>query len=299
MLTWTLWRELQNPPRSHPLFWRIVQQGQKSGRQWWLRAFQIGAVLLLAGVAFVSLPSALVLLVCGAIGLPVLILIGSSGFYAALSAMDTADALAQEALAGTHDLLRATPAGAPAVDWLIASACLHRNQRLSQVHSLVRVVAIAGGLALGAVTLFLAASVVGAQEQERFALTYGALNDMSRLLVLCLIIYVDHVQSFIAGGLVGIIAAYAVRTPLETRVWAFVGFWVQQIATYALAFGLTMLLWGGLEQLLAPSAGRVLLMSAMALLSFAAVREAMLGALWRWMLHLSLGMNRPRPVELR
>jgi len=298
MLTWTLWRELQNPPRSHPLFWRIVQQGQKSGRQWWLRAFQIGAVLLLAGVAFVSLPSALVLLVCGAIGLPVLILIGSSGFYAALSAMDTADALAQEALAGTHDLLRATPAGAPAVDWLIASACLHRNQRLSQVHSLVRVVAIAGGLALGAVTLFLAASVVGAQEQERFALTYGALNDMSRLLALCLIIYVDHVQSFIAGGLVGIIAAYAVGTPLEARVWAFVGFWVQQIATYALAFGLTMLLWGGLEQLLTPSAGRALLMSASALLCFAVVREAMLGALWRWMLHVSLGMARPRPVEL-
>src|SRR5215207_8235705 len=98
MLTWTLWRELQNPPRSHPLFWRIVQQGQKSGRQWWLRAFQIVTVLLLAGVAFVSLPSALVLLVCGVIVVPILILIGSSGFYAALSAMDTADALAQEAL---------------------------------------------------------------------------------------------------------------------------------------------------------------------------------------------------------
>jgi hypothetical protein len=299
MLTWTLWRELQNPPRSHPLFWRIAQQGQKSGQQWWLRAFQIVALLLLTGVALVNLPSALLLLVCGIFVAPLLVLVGSSGFYAALSAMDTADALAQEVSAGTHDLLRVTPAGAPAVDWLVASACLHRNQRLSQVHGLVRVVAIAGGLALGAITLFLAASVTGAQEQERFALTYGALNDMSRLLVLCLIIYVDHVQSFIAGGLVGILAAYAVRSPLEARVWAFIGFWAQQIAAYALAIGLTMLGWGLIERLLAPSAARALLMSASGLLFYIVVREAMLGGLWRWMLQVSLGTTRPRPVELR
>jgi hypothetical protein len=299
MLTRTLWRELQNPPRTHPLFWRVVQQGQSSGRQWWLRAFQIIAVLLLGGVALVSLPSALVMLVCGVVIVPLIVLVGSSGFYAALSAMDTADALAQEASAGTHDLLRVTPAGAPAIDWLVASACLHRNQRLSQVHSLVRVVAIAGGLALGAVTLFLAASVTGAQEQERFALTYGALRDMSRILVLCLIIYIDHVQSFIAGGLVGILAAYSVRSPLEARVWAFIGFWAQQIAAYALAFGLTMLAWSLIEQLLAPSAASAILMSACGLLLYGLVREAMLGGLWRWMLSVSLGAVQARPVELR
>lgn len=299
MLSWTLWRELQNPPRSHPLFWRIVQQGQKSGQQWWLRLFQIVAVLILIGVAMVNLPSALLLLVCGVVVVPLLVLVGSSGFYAALSAMDTADALAQEASAGTHDLLRVTPAGAPAVDWLVASACLHRNQRLSQVHSLVRVVSIAGGLALGAVTLFLAASVLSAQEQERFALTFGALNDMSRLFVLCVIIYIDHVQSFIAGGVVGILAAYAVRSPLEARVWAFIGFWAQQIAAYALAVGLTLLAWGFMERALQPSAARALLMSGSGLLFYALVREAMLGGLWRWMLHVSLGSARPRPVELR
>jgi hypothetical protein len=298
MLTWTLWRELQHPPRSHPLFWRVIQQGQISGRQWWVRLFQIVAVLGLVGVAFVSLPSALTLLVCGVFTVPVMILIGSSGFYASLSAMDTADVLAREARDGTHDLLRVTPAGAPAVDWLVASACLNRNQRLSQAHQLVRVVAVGGGLALGAVTLFLMASVATAQEQERSTLTSIALTDISRLTALCLLLYLDHIHSFIAGGLVGIITAYTVHTPLEARVWAFIGFWTQQAAAYALTFGLTLLLWRLMEQLFEPTIGRILLMSASILLSYAVVREGMLTGLWRWMLHLSLGSSRLLPMEL-
>lgn len=299
MLTWTLWRELRNPPRSHPLFWRVVQQGQQAGNQWWIRLIQIVGILGFVALAIVSLPTALVMLVCGIIGVPIFMLIGSSGFYAALSAMDTADALAQEERSGTHDLLRVTPAGAPAVDWLVASACLARNHRLGQTHALVRAVTIAGGLAIGAVTLFLVASVANAQQEGRFAVPLIALNDMSRILALILIIYLDHIHSFISGGLVGIITAYAVGSPLEARVWAFFGFWTQQITVYALVFGLTLLTWNFIEQAFEPTAGRALLMSGISLFFYAVVREALLAGLWRWMLSLSFGSTRSRAVTLR
>ena len=71
------------------------------------------------------------------------------------------------------------------------------------------------------------------------------------------------------------------------------------ITAYALAIGFTFLAWRLLEQFLVPSAARALLMSASGLLAYGLVREAMLGGLWRWMLHVSLGTTRPQPVELR
>jgi hypothetical protein len=293
-----LWRELQHPPRSHPLFWRVMQQGQSAGGQWWVRLFQGVSLLIFMGLMIVSLPSAVILLVCGVVGLPALILVGGSSFYASLSAMDTASVLAQETRDGTHDLLRVTPVGAPAIDWLIASACLHRNRRLTQTQTLVRSVAIGGGLALGGVTVFLVASVANAQEQERLALTYAVLRDVSRLMALCVILYLDHVHAFIAGGVVGIISAYCISAPLEARVWAFIGFWVQQMIAYALILGLTLLTWAFLEQNMAHSAELALLMAVSSVLFYAIVREALLSGLWRWMLFLSLGLGRTQRVEL-
>jgi len=106
-------------------------------------------------------------------------------------------------------------------------------------------------------------------------------------------------QSFIAGGLVGIITAYSVRSPLEARLWAFIGFWAQQIAAYVLIIGLTLLTWGLIETFMLPSAGRALLTAGSVFLLYVFVREALISGLWRWMLFLSLGAARPRPVELR
>jgi hypothetical protein len=285
-ITWRLWNLLRYPPRLHPVFWRVVNQpglrlppNAMRGLRW----------LAYAGLAalLVASPVALVLVVYWIVLLPVVLLIFSGSLYGVYRAMDISVTLSREHQQGTYDLLRVTPPGAAGIDWMIGAACLHRGNTLGQLHRTIRAIVLSCMLALVVVNIFILLSFGVARDEYRLAVSQQALNIVSTLIALCVICYCDHVQSIVTGCLVGIITAGVVKSTTEGRVWAVPLFLAIQFGSYLLIFVMVTLAQVIISALANESPGGILASAASAAFIYYLVREAVIGMLWRYLLHQS------------
>ena len=137
-LTWHLWQNIRFPARLHPLFRRWHTRQIETSRRWMLAQILLivgsGLLVLVEPLAF-----AVVLLLWAIV--PVLALLLNGTALGAFWAAQISHKLATERLGQRYDLLQLTPRGALGSSWLMATAILHRQERLLSANRIVRTVA--------------------------------------------------------------------------------------------------------------------------------------------------------------
>lgn len=259
MLTWKLWRGLRRAFPEHPLYSRVM--GTSFRPMGWAMACAIVLVapfLLLPGLLFMS------------------------AIYALRWAVQIASIIAREREAGTYDLVALSPTGPFGCNRAISAACLHRHESLEQIQS--------PGAWIMRLTfsLVLVVSVAGFTEPILSDQYDSGLNTFIALFYLgtmALAIMLDHVQSIVAGNLIGMLTPHYVQGRLDAGFVAFAGFVGVQLITYVVTLlaGFRVLP----DVLLALDAAPVLItliLPVMRLALFYAVREFLIQVLWRALL---------------
>jgi hypothetical protein len=256
MLSWKLWRGLRRAFPEHPLYTRVLGTAFKPmGLAMACAIILVAPFLLLPGLLFMS------------------------AIYALRWAVQIASIIAREREASTYDLVALTPFGPLGCNRAISAACLHRHESLEQIQSpgawIMRMV----------FSLILVVSFAGFTEPILSDLYDPGLNTFIALFYLAtmaLAIMIDHVQSIVAGNLIGMLTPHYVRGRVDAGLVAFAGFVGVQLVTYVftLLAGFRVLP----DVLLAVNAAPLFITLSLPLIRlalFCTVREFLIQVLWR------------------
>lgn len=230
MTTWRLWRDLRDPPRHELRRWpnrpASPWSPRRPSRPWLL-------ILLVAGLIGLGLLSRSFLL-AGLVLLAVLpfaLLILNGTLLGLFWAIEISAGVRRWSSPRAWPLWQASPDGALGIAWQGALARLYRDSLMAQSYRLVRSVT----LALGLVMIFSAllvgvsqTSAAGSQDSD------WLVTDILPVLVGCIVLYLDHVQSVTLGCLVGLHQARSAGPVAELTVRAAV--------EYGIVKGFTLLL---------------------------------------------------------
>ncbi len=290
MITWRIWRALQQPPRAHHLFHMPLPESPS-------HPFTISARLLFGAVlgctllAFVSreFSSLIALLILLAIPVAVVNLILTGPIYGLRWAVQAGHVLARLRRSGVYIPLCMTPAGALNINWIVCAGVFYKVVRANMTDA----------QSLWPVRLFLIVPLaVFSSLQAQMTDQPGSLALVLSLYLALLIAWflIEDAQSMALGGLLGMLIPVHARDPFEVNLGTVVGYLSVQIIAYSLAvvmwaiivpylyntYGVT----GGLADF-----GRL----AITLGIVFTTRELMLGALWQ---HLSIQFNTEPEVRL-
>lgn len=206
-----------------------------------------------------------------------------SAIYALRWAVQIASIIAREREAGTYDLVALSPSGPLGCNRAISAACLHRHESLEQIQSpgawIMRL----------AFNLILVVSVASFTEpilKEQYGEQLNAFIALLYLGTMTLAIVIDHVQSVVAGSLIGMLTPHYVQGRMDAGFLAFAGFVGVQLVTYVVTLlaGFRMLP----DVLLAFGAAPLFVTLALPiarLALFYLVREFLIQVLWRALLN--------------
>ncbi len=303
MISWKLWQALRYPVYDHPLFHRtLAAYGRKAqilksrysseqvirilpkdvaapnpGSHLTIKALLIylgGGVFFLCGGWFIAL-------------LLILALIPYAGTLYGLEIATRISALiAREHENGMYDFVRLSPQGGLGLCWAITSAFLYRNQSFRRWKQWARL--IYGGLSIivGFAMLILAFEVWGGLNTPTLqgrVMAEGALDSLVFCVLILLLIaalYIDLVHSTITGVVAAMLTGVYARNRLEARFLALAGFLAVQLTTYLIVLSYV----STFSRLPTNTAYRIV-PSAIGLLLFFAIREALIYLLWRATLH--------------
>jgi hypothetical protein len=282
MISWKIWRNLRNPPFSHPLFRRIlinrtaIQMRESDAYSYTIMNARF-VIELLASMMICAAMFSPVLIILGGIGL-MLILNGTG--YSLLWAVKTSGLIAQAREQQTYEIYCVSPEGALGVNWAICTGFLHRNGRLDQIHTLVRSLLIMGLVMVGIVGFLLVSNSANGYASE---LVRGEVERSSLMLVHVLVviaaIFIDHIHSIVLGSIVSILVPTYTRRKIDSQLGTFAVYLLLQIGTYLLAGVIA------LEILPAVYAGSQswlghISLALLQVASFFAIREIVISLLW-------------------
>ncbi|MBZ0294004.1 MAG: hypothetical protein K8L99_15685 [Anaerolineae bacterium] len=243
MTTRTLWRALNQPPATHPLFWRTLRRCKDASPTYsgeisrldrlslaYVGVF-MGILLLTNTMPIIQTPllTALMVLITLPLVMPLVILLRNTvfcGTYYGLNwGIEISQLVAQERQNHTYDLLHLLPPGVLAPVWAITTGCLYANQRFNRVMELRSTTLRVIGLL---VTIILLPILVTGHPE--FYLLVGLFGLCAGVVVF--VLRVDYIQSVVLGVLAGIIAGLNSLSPFETRVWVIGGFLLFQVNSY-------------------------------------------------------------------
>jgi len=271
---------LRNPPFGNPLFRRtLIRRSFRLQNEFESYPiitsrfiFEFFGVLFIC-TAMVS-PIFLILVVIG------LMFILNGTIYSLIWSVRTSGLIAQERERQTYDLYCVSTEGALGVNWAICMGFLHRDNRLEQIHMVVRSIL---GIALLMIVLIALVLVSNVGQERVSPFAQEAVRQYSVMLVrvatiICLI-YIDHVHSIILGCLVGILIPTYPRRPIDAQLGTLGVYLTLQFTAYLLAWI------GGLVILpLVYAEGTILLaqisLAIMQIMIFYGIREAMILILW-------------------
>lgn len=256
MLTWRLWRGLKKPAAQHPLFLRVLNTPPLI-MPWYIAC----SVIVIA--PFLLLPA----------------LVFMSGVYGLRWAVMIANSIAKEQESGMYELIALTPVGAFGSSRAIMTACLHRNESLAQLQSLgAWALRITFGIVL-MLSLEMVSAPIIRYDVDPFL---GQIITPLYLLMLCIAVYIDHVQSIVTAELVGMLVPIYVRRRQDAGIGAGTAYTVLQVGSYALTLLLGFALLSPVLDAvpIAPQA-RTIVLPFLRLAIFYGVREVMIGWLWR------------------
>jgi len=250
VITIRLWRALRHPPLEHPLYQRLVM-----GR--------LDALPCIAwGLALLAAPFIL---------LPALLLIGTT--YGFIWTMNISHAIVREKSSGNYDLVNLTPCGEFGQNWIMSTACVHRNQAYTRINSFGLWV-----LRIGVPLSFIIPSVGGNSPYGYRSVIFMPLIGATVIVVML----VDHYQSIAAGLLAGLLAPTISDDRSNVRLTAVGLFGGVQIGMYAVTgivtFALSPTFYDALDKN-DVLVGAIILSFLVILLC--SLREVMLIILWR------------------
>jgi hypothetical protein len=239
-------------------------------------------LFLCAGLAlFPGTVTALLILLFGA---PFVFILFNGTIYGALWAVNIAQAICKEREQSTHDLLCISPVGTLGAYWLLGAGRLHRNEQLDRVHAIVRGILIIALATLGMIVLIILLNISPSQSDPRLAeqgRLHGFLTIASVTLALCLL-YIDHIQSFVTGSIVGMMAPSYTQGRFEIAMWATGVFLSIQAIVYMLflsvGISLTEVLF---KNFLITGVYTELALSLIRVIIFYAIREVVITFLWK------------------
>ncbi len=230
MLTWKLWRALNNPPHSHPLFKRtlIANHGVKPRRA--------GRILLMFLCLFIATGFCWTVLSIWIPLILVITLVLANSVYSSIWAVNISSVIAEEHQQNRYDLLSMSPCGALGVSWAMGMGRLHRTGLFKWTQLLVRLATTILLITL-VFTLFFSVFIAAKNDMPPIdQLAQEANSELARSIIygiaLNIAFYIDHVQSSILSSLIGIIASTSIRNHAEARMRALGGFLTAQIAVY-------------------------------------------------------------------
>jgi hypothetical protein len=271
---------LRNPPFGNPLYRRtLVRRSVRPQSEY-------PSYLLVTPRFFIELFG--VLFICTAMLSPIflilvitgLLLILNGTIYSLIWAVRTSGLIAQERERQTYDLYCVSTEGALGVNWAICMGFLHRDNRLDQIHTVVRSLL---SIALLMIVLIALVVVSNAGQGNVTPFAQEAVQQYSVMLVhvatvICLI-YIDHVHSIVLGCLVGILMPSYTRRRLDAQLGTLGVYLMLQVSTYVLAWigGLVIL-----PLIYDEGASGLALISLgiMQVTLFYAIRETMILVLW-------------------
>lgn len=248
MMTWLLWRALQNPYSEHALFRHLILRQRRKQSLRWRDIIPLPNFVLQNNIWGALWGMALVLLLCSGgwllilpvIALTPVALIAAGTFQGAYIAVRVGTALAREREQGRITLNSVTPGGMAGAAWAICSFVYHTNRTVTQIRDTVRGVHL---------VLFIGIAVIGFVAVLNWLftrdVTYSAQNpDLSsemllqvlRLMALLTALYVDFVQSTVLGMLAGILTSTVTRSRLDAGGLGFGAFMAVQLLFYVGVF---------------------------------------------------------------
>lgn len=230
MVTRKLWRALNNPPATHPLFRRVVLLPERRRRRYvsWA-GFMIGAVMVLGEF----MPLLLVMVI------PFFISV-SGLLYGLECAMRVSGAIAGRREDGSYDLLSLLPQGSLSASWVICTSSLYRQREFDQLTQIVWYSILIALVLSAAFSLMLGLILVMTPFPE-FVLP----NFMTVFYVVtaCAGLYAEYIQSVIIGCLIGLALPFYSGNRLDAGLYAFGVYLLVKMCCYAFValFGLTIL----------------------------------------------------------
>ena len=237
MLTYRLWRALQNPPLDDPLFDRMSNppRHQRQGAtlhelapalaptaRW---VMGIAALIIAPAIIIVGSPILMMLIFL----LPLLLaltFVFSGTLYGTVWTIIVSGALARERREGTYELLCLSPSGALGACWRIAAGCLHRSDAFQRVAKYVR-----RSVLLISIPAFLIAINNIAPELAPPIRWLLVLVNMGAIITA---FAVDLAQSVVVSNLVGMLVPTYIQRRIDTQVWSAGIFLALQLLTYLL-----------------------------------------------------------------
>ena len=272
-MTLNLWRALNNPPATHPIFVRTVvlpRVGIGKRRGISAAGLIIGLVIRLSEF----MPTLLIVVI------PFL-LAGSGLVYGLDCAMRVSQRITAERRHHTYPLLALCPAGELAVCWAICMSAIHQHQYFARLHEIIRVsTQIAVGLIGLVLLLFTCVSIPIIVTASRLtAPDYVSVINVGAVLVL---VYSEFVQSTIIGCLVGLIIPTFSEGTVDSLLYAPALFLLVKIGCWVISvlIGFTLL-----EQVYTQFAlhnGLMdILLTVMRVMIVVVVQDIMIRGLWR------------------
>jgi hypothetical protein len=221
MMTLKLWRALNNPPATHPIFVRTVLLPRVVRRRS-INSASIFIGFIMSMSEF--MPTILVFL------MP--ILLGSCGLiYGIDCAVRVSQSITYERKNNTYDLLALCPQGVLAACWVLCTSLLFQQQQFSRLHEIVRT---SVRIAFAAITVILmlfigiTASIIFSGSK----LTLPIIIPLVNAEAMVVLIYSEYVQSTVIGCLVGLLIPTFASGTMDSFLYAPAVFLLLKIGSY-------------------------------------------------------------------
>jgi len=223
MMTFKLWRALNNPPATHPIFRRTVLLPQLAPRRGLsISGLMIGFVMLMSDF----MPTLLILimpfflLICGLV-------------YGLECAIRVSQLILTERKNNTFDLLALSPPGALAACWAICTSSLYHKRQFERLRDIVQTsaqLAIAVFLVVAVLVGAMALSIIFSDAQLELPMILPMLNATA----VVVLIYVDYVQSTVLGSMVGLVVPTFGSSVIDSFLYAPAVFLLLKFGSYSL-----------------------------------------------------------------
>lgn len=275
MLSFKLWRALQNPPRHHPLYQYVLSNANKDSARlavgFFMWFFMVATFVFIFGILFDWLLYAV--LAC-------FILINT--IYALRWVLRIATSLVAEKESNRYDLLAALPIGPLGTSWAMSTGIVHQRSSFRFMPHFVLTISIIAFLMLCSMSTLLGAFLEGNNTQQAFLANLDVVELGIASIPFVIIFYFDHIYSILTAVLLGQWVTIDLKNPDEARVRAFLLYLAIQISVYAVSFGFCAVLLPNLLGFLGlVGIPQLLVLSLIGIIFFLALRELIVRFFWK------------------
>ncbi len=285
-MTLKLWRALNNPPATHPIFVRTVLL-PPIGKRYGINS--AGVVIgFIMGMSEI-MPTILILL------MPI-VLAGCGLIYGIDCAVRVSQLISFERKNKTYELLALCPPGALAICWVLCTSLLYEHR---QFHRMLEIVRTSTRIALAAigVILVLFAGISLSIILTSSELTLPVIVPLINAAAVVALIYSEYVQSTVIGCLVGLIIPTFASGSVDSLLYAPAIFLLIKISSYAISVLIGFTLLEKVYQTLGLAGGMTdIFLTLMRVIVIVVVQDLIIRFLWRVVIKQT--DSKPKDAEL-